>query len=114
MIPNNLSYCELDPVTVDKWGIPVLRFHFKWSDYEWKQARHMERTFVDLIESMGGQVLGRRSPRQDGKGISVPGTIIHELGDGSDGERPPEFRPEPVLPGSRGPQPLRGRCRLRS
>ena len=80
MIPNNLSYCELDPVTVDKWGIPVLRFHFKWSDYEWKQARHMERTFVDLIESMGGQVLGRRSPRQDGKGISVPGTIIHELG----------------------------------
>jgi choline dehydrogenase-like flavoprotein len=80
MIPNNLSYCESDPVTVDRWGIPVLRFHFKWSDYEWKQARHMERTFVDLIESMGGQVLGHRSPQVDGKGISVPGTIIHELG----------------------------------
>ena len=79
MIPNNLSYCELDPVTVDKWGTPVLRFHFKWSDYEWKQARHMERTFVDLIENMGGEVLGHRSPQVDGKGISVPGTIIHEL-----------------------------------
>lgn len=80
MIPNNLSYCELDPVTVDKWGIPVLRFHFKWSDYEWKQARHMERTFTEIIETMGGKVLGYRSPQREGKGISIPGTIIHELG----------------------------------
>ena len=34
MIPNANSYCEIDPTVVDKWGIPVLRFHFKWSDYE--------------------------------------------------------------------------------
>ena len=34
MIPNKDSYCEIDPTVVDKWGIPVLRFHFKWSDYE--------------------------------------------------------------------------------
>src|SRR5258707_9123433 len=24
------NYCELDPKTVDKFGIPVLRFHYKW------------------------------------------------------------------------------------
>ena len=28
MIPNDKSYCEIDPNVVDKWGIPVLRFHF--------------------------------------------------------------------------------------
>ena len=43
MIPNKDSYCEIDPVTVDRWGIPVLRFHWKWSDYEVNQARHMQR-----------------------------------------------------------------------
>jgi len=80
MIPNNLSYCDIDPDVVDQWGIPVLRFHFKWSDYEWKQARHMERTFVDLIESMGGRVLGLRNIDREEEGISIPGTIIHEVG----------------------------------
>ena len=79
MIPNNLSYCEIDPEVVDRWGIPVLRFHFKWSDYEWKQARHMEKTFAALIESMGGKVIGLTS-HFDRHGISVPGTIIHEVG----------------------------------
>jgi len=79
MIPNNLSYCEIDPQVVDRWGIPVLQFHFKWSDYEWKQARHMEKTFEAIIESMGGRVMGL-SGNFDDQGISVPGTIIHELG----------------------------------
>jgi choline dehydrogenase-like flavoprotein len=33
MIPNDKSYCELDPVVKDKYGIPVLRFHWQWTDY---------------------------------------------------------------------------------
>jgi choline dehydrogenase-like flavoprotein len=80
MIPNLNSYCEIDPEVTDKWGIPVLRFHFKWSDYEWKQARHMERTFVDLIEGMGGRVGGLSNRGREGRGISIPGSIIHEIG----------------------------------
>lgn len=80
MIPNLNSYCEIDPEVTDKWGIPVLRFHFKWSDYEWKQARHMERTFVNLIEGMGGRVGGLSNRGREGKGISTPGSIIHEIG----------------------------------
>ena len=80
MIPNNLSYCEIDPAVVDRWGIPVLRFHFKWTDYEWKQARHMERTFTEIIETMGGKVLGLYAPQRESNGISIPGTIIHEIG----------------------------------
>jgi choline dehydrogenase-like flavoprotein len=80
MIPNDHSYCEIDPNVLDKWGIPVLRFHFKWTDYEWKQARHMERTFADIIETMGGKVIGLSAAERERDGISVPGTIIHEVG----------------------------------
>ena len=46
MVPNKDSYCELDPQVVDRWGIPVLRFHWKWSDYELNQARHMNETMA--------------------------------------------------------------------
>jgi choline dehydrogenase-like flavoprotein len=80
MIPNDHSFCEIDPNVVDKWGIPVLRFHWKWSDHEVKQARHMHETFTALIEGMGGTVLGQRNPERESSGISVGGTIIHELG----------------------------------
>ena len=80
MIPNEHSFCEIDPNVVDRWGIPVLRFHFRWSDYEYKMARHMRETFTAIIESMGGQVVGLRNPEREDEGISVPGTIIHELG----------------------------------
>ena len=78
MIPNNLSYCEIDPDTVDRWGIPVLRFHFKWSDYERDQARHMADTFRALIDTMGG--VARGPSARDASGISVGGSIIHEVG----------------------------------
>ena len=80
MIPNALSYCEIDPAVVDQWGIPVLKFHFKWSDHEWRQARHMERTFTQIIETMGGKVLGLNNADREADGISTPGTIIHEVG----------------------------------
>jgi len=80
MIPNIHSYMELDPSVVDRWGIPVPRFHFKWTDYEWKQARHMEKTFASIIESMGGRVSGLSAAQREADGISVPGTIIHEVG----------------------------------
>lgn len=80
MIPNDLSYCEIDPDVVDVWGVPVLKFHFQWSDYEWKQARHMERTFAEIIETMGGKVKGLKNADREADGISTPGTIIHEVG----------------------------------
>jgi choline dehydrogenase-like flavoprotein len=80
MIPNSLCYCEIDPKVVDKWGIPVLKFHFKWADYEWKQARHMEQTFAAIIETLGGKVNTLSAAQRENNGISIPGTIIHEVG----------------------------------
>ncbi len=79
MIPNENSYCEIDPQVKDKWGIPVLRFHWKWSEHETRQAAHMQRTFADIIEAMGGRVLG--TVKTDGaEAIAPGGFIIHEVG----------------------------------
>ena len=79
-IPNEHSYCELDPVVKDRYGIPVLRFHWKWTDYEYNQVRHMHQTFRALIEEMGGQVFGDMPTMDTGYGIARGGEIIHELG----------------------------------
>ncbi len=80
MIPNPDSFCDIDPHTVDQWGIPVLRFHFKWSEHEIRQVNHMHDTFASIIETMGGKVTGPKRPALDNDWISVPGTIIHEAG----------------------------------
>ena len=47
MIPNEHCYCDIDPTVVDQYGIPVLRFHWKWSEHEHKQVRHMHDTFTN-------------------------------------------------------------------
>ncbi|HEX7917361.1 GMC family oxidoreductase [Rudaea sp.] len=79
MIPNEKSFCEIDPKVKDKWGIPVLRFHWQWSEHETRQAAHMQRTFADIITAMGGRVRGE--VKTDGaKAIEPGGSIIHEVG----------------------------------
>ncbi|MDQ3518421.1 MAG: GMC family oxidoreductase [Gemmatimonadota bacterium] len=80
MIPNADSYCEIDPVVKDKWGIPVLRFHWKWSEHEYKQVKHMQETFRALIAEMGGEVFSPMPTREQGYSIAAGGRIIHELG----------------------------------
>jgi choline dehydrogenase-like flavoprotein len=89
MIPNKNTFCEIDPEVVDQWGIPVLRFHFQWTDAELKQVEHMEQTFTALIETMGGRVIGRR-PGSAAEKISMGGEIIHEVGAARMGDDPSE------------------------
>ena len=79
MIPNEHSYCEIDSKVKDKWGIPVLRFHWKWSEHETRQAAHMQKTFAGIIEAMGGRVNGR-AETDGAKAIAPGGSIIHEVG----------------------------------
>jgi choline dehydrogenase-like flavoprotein len=80
MIPNDDCYCEIDPTTVDRYGIPVLRFHWKFSEHEYNQAKHMQQTFRALIEAMGGKVFSPMPTRERGYNLAAGGTIIHELG----------------------------------
>ena len=76
MIPNEDCYCEIDPGKKDKWGIPVLRFHWKWRDSENNQRAHMRETFRAILESMGGTVNATPAPPASPPG----GGIIHEVG----------------------------------
>jgi len=93
-VPNEQCYCEIDPDGAkDKWGIPVLRFHWKWSDYELNQARHMRESFTEILETLGGTVntpaarggVARATPNAGEVADNRPqlgagGGIIHEVG----------------------------------
>jgi choline dehydrogenase-like flavoprotein len=74
------NYCEIDPEVVDEYGIPVLRFNYKWTDYERLQAKHMHETFETIFDSMGATPLGDKPGKEDDYGLLAPGRIIHEVG----------------------------------
>jgi choline dehydrogenase-like flavoprotein len=74
------NYCEIDPHVVDKFGIPVLKFHYKWSDYEIKQAKHMQDTFEEIIHAIGGIPTSKKPGAELKYGLAEPGAIIHEVG----------------------------------
>ena len=88
MIPNDDSYCEIDPSVVDRFGIPVLRFHWKWTDHELNQVKHMQETFRGLIAEMGGQVFDPMPTKEQNYNIAAGGQIIHELGGARMGSDP--------------------------
>lgn len=79
MIPNENSYCEIDKDVVDEWGIPVLKFHFKWSENEIQMAKYARETFREIIVTAGGEPLETFGP-EDNWRISRGGAIIHEVG----------------------------------
>jgi len=79
MLPNDNSFCELDPAVKDQWGIPVLRFHWKWSDFELNQVRHQQKLISELLNSLGGKFSA--PPVSDPKkAIRAGGSVIHEVG----------------------------------
>ena len=87
MIPNDKSFCEIDPSIKDRWGIPVLRFHWQWSAHELGQAAHMRQTFTEIVGAMGGRV-NDSAEAKAGQGIAPGGSIIHEVGGAIMGAKP--------------------------
>lgn len=77
MLPNPDCYMDIDPEVKDKWGIPVARFHWKWSEHELKQVAHGLKTAKDILTLMGAEVGELPSPEQ---AILKGGQIIHEVG----------------------------------
>ena len=77
-VPNIDNYCEIDPEKKDKYGIPVLRFNYNWSDYERKQAKHMNETVEEIVQNIGGHMLSKNGGPDNG--LLTPGEVIHEVG----------------------------------
>ena len=88
-IPREDNYCAIDPKVVDKFGIPVLKFNVKWSDYEIKQAKHMKETFKEVMHNMGAVITwGGNDDETNQWGLAKPGEIIHEGGTARMGSDP--------------------------
>jgi len=88
MAANEDCYCELDPEVKDQWGIPVLRFHWRFSDDELRQGAHQQQMMAAMLDSMGARQL--RSPEVDDpiQAIKQGGRIIHEVGGAIMGDDP--------------------------
>ena len=86
MVVSEHCYCEIDPEVKDKWGIPVLKFHWKWSEEELNQTAHGLEWGEKLIKAMGGVVTSpQRTPEE---AILAGGQIIHEVGTTRMGDDP--------------------------
>jgi choline dehydrogenase-like flavoprotein len=82
------NYCEIDSNVVDKFGIPVLRFHYEWKDEEINQAKHMQETFSSIMHEMGAIVLSSPRNAENKWGLETPGRTIHEVGTARMGNDP--------------------------
>jgi choline dehydrogenase-like flavoprotein len=68
------NYVDLDPQMKDAWGIPVLRFHYQFSDNEKKMCEDMATTAKEMLEASGIEIIGVD------KNVLTEGWSIHELG----------------------------------
>ncbi len=68
------NYVDIDPEVKDKWGIPALRFHYKFGDNEKKMAADMSDAARDMFEQAGIEIVEVK--RQ----VLTEGWSIHELG----------------------------------
>ena len=82
VLPRYESRVDLDPVVKDRWGIPVLRFHYEFGDNERKMCEDMVATAREMFEEAGIEVLGAD------RTILTEGWSIHELGTARMGNDP--------------------------
>jgi choline dehydrogenase-like flavoprotein len=74
VLPRYENYVDLDPTVKDKWGIPVLRFHYQFGDNERKMAADMAESAREMFEAAGFEII------DVSKGLLTEGWSIHELG----------------------------------
>ena len=82
VLPRYENHVGLDPDVKDAWGIPVLRFQYRFGDNEHKMAMDMAVTAREMFEAAGIDVIG--TDRQ----VLTEGWSIHELGTARMGNDP--------------------------
>jgi choline dehydrogenase-like flavoprotein len=74
VLPRYENQVGLDPIMKDKWGIPVLRFNYKFGDNERAMCEDMAATAQEMFEEAGFEIVN-----VDRK-VLTEGWSIHELG----------------------------------
>jgi choline dehydrogenase-like flavoprotein len=87
-IPRADNTCTIDDNIVDKFGIPVLKFNVKHSEYEVNQAKHMKKTFKEIFHQLGAVITWGDDGADSDYGLNAPGNIIHEAGTVRMGDNP--------------------------
>jgi choline dehydrogenase-like flavoprotein len=82
MLARKENFVELDPEVVDKWGIPVLKIHCSHCDNDRRVYEDYFARAQELMHAAGGEIVDSKPQ------ISVPGSVIHEVGTSRMGSSP--------------------------
>ncbi len=82
VLPRYENSVSIDPDVKDRWGVPVLRFDYRFGDNERKMAADMAQTAQEMFEEAGFEIVG-----VDRK-LLTEGWSIHELGTSRMGSDP--------------------------
>jgi choline dehydrogenase-like flavoprotein len=82
VLPRKENRVSLDAEVKDAWGIPVLRFDYRFSDNEIKMAKDMADTAEEMMRAAGAENI--KVERE----LLPPGWSIHEIGTARMGKDP--------------------------
>ena len=74
VLPRRENSIEIDPDVKDAWGVPPVRFDYRFGDNERKMARDMADTAEEMIRATGAESVSVRREH------FIEGASIHELG----------------------------------
>jgi choline dehydrogenase-like flavoprotein len=82
VLPRKENRVTIDPETKDAWGIPVLRFDYRFGDNDLKMAKDMADSAEEMLKAAGAENIKiDREPLP-------PGWSIHEIGTARMGDDP--------------------------
>ena len=81
-LPNRDNYVEIDPHTVDAWGIPALRIHCAYGENETALMQDASSTAAEMLAAAGARDI---TPYIE---HNPPGKAIHEMGTARMGRDP--------------------------
>jgi choline dehydrogenase-like flavoprotein len=82
VLPRKENRVSLDAEVKDAWGIPALRFHYRFSDNEIRMAKDMGDTAEEMLRAAGAENI-KIDPT-----MLPPGWSIHEIGTARMGDDP--------------------------
>ena len=74
VLPRWENIVETDPVVKDAWGVPSVRFNYRFGDNERKMAKDMADTAEEMMRATGAEQISVRREH------FIEGASIHELG----------------------------------